>query len=261
MHHPALRALTALPFALALGASGCSEHGERSGDRSDETAVPINIGEPDGPGDGLSITSAKIEGDLLRLRVRHSGGCEEHDYELFWDGTVLESLPLQAELKLVHDANGDECEALLSRDLVFDLGPMREELGGDDGLILLRLEGVEDTLEFSWGKAPHGQKLEIGEPPSGSDPLTITDAAIEGDELTIGVSYAGGCEEHEYRLFWDEVVIETHPSTVDLVLFHDANGDTCEALVSETILFDISELGGGPLRVHVVGFDDTLTIE
>jgi hypothetical protein len=75
------------------------------------------------------------------------------------------------------------------------------------------------------------------------------------------VKYKGGCEEHDYRLFWDGLIIETFPGSVDLVLFHDGNGDTCTTTKFERVVFDIGALGDGPLRVFIDGFDEILDLE
>jgi hypothetical protein len=77
--------------------------------------------------DPASIESAAIEGDLLRLQVRHGGGCEKHDFELLHSGVFLESNPVQARLDLAHDAHGDACRALVGARLSFDLAPLKRE--------------------------------------------------------------------------------------------------------------------------------------
>jgi hypothetical protein len=93
--------------------------------------------------DAWSLDSARTEGDTLRLRVRHGGGCARHRYALVaWNGW-LESFPVQAGLLLAHDARGDACDALLLPVLRFDLTPLREAYrrayDGEHGTIVLRL--------------------------------------------------------------------------------------------------------------------------
>lgn len=253
-----------LPLWLALAATGCSDDAGRGpgGDVQDEEAVPVQLGEPESSGDPLDIVEAEVIGNDLRLVVQHGGGCEEHEYDLFWNGRLLETFPEQARLQLVHDANGDACEAFLTRELRFDLSAIREAHGGEEGRIILSLDGAEDELELVWPtEGSETPEVQVGEPPRESDGLTIQDASIDGERLTIQVRYSGGCEDHEFGLFWDGLIIETLPGSVDLVLFHDANNDLCEALKGETLVFDLSPLGGGPLRVHLDGFDDVLDLE
>ena len=67
-----------------------------------------------------------------------------------------------------------------------------------------------------------------------NDPLLLKD-----DELFVNVGYSGGCAEHEFDLTWDGAFNDDH---VSLYLIHDAQGDTCEAYINQTLVFDISEI-------------------
>ncbi|PTL82203.1 hypothetical protein [Vitiosangium sp. GDMCC 1.1324] len=108
------------------------------------------------PGDELIIRSLELQGDTLVAQVRHSGGCREHVYELLWDGVfqTLAAGDTQAELVLAHDANGDSCEALLSRTATFDLGPLkrrwREQNKGEHGTIELRFAGSQSAVRYAF---------------------------------------------------------------------------------------------------------------
>lgn len=76
--------------------------------------------------DKYALSSAKIEKDALRLNISYSGGCKEHVFEIIWNGFFLESNPPQVDLFLVHNANGDRCEAYITKkDLQFDLSPIK----------------------------------------------------------------------------------------------------------------------------------------
>jgi len=92
--------------------------------------------------DAWALDSARIDGDTLRLRVTHGGGCARHGYALIaWNGW-LESNPVQVGLLLAHDARGDACRALLSPELRFDLEPLRAawlaDYHGEHGTLVLR---------------------------------------------------------------------------------------------------------------------------
>jgi len=78
------------------------------------------------PDDPATIVSAAVEGDSLALEVRYGGGCEEHGFALYASDAFMESEPVQVGVTLAHDAKGDPCRALLTRDLKFDLAPLRE---------------------------------------------------------------------------------------------------------------------------------------
>jgi hypothetical protein len=146
---------------------------------------------------------------------------------------------------------------------------MREADGRREGRLLVNVRGFDGELEMSWSPEDQDQdedkgrasELQIGTFPAGSDAFDIDDASISGDELNVDVRYGGGCEDHEFELFWDGRILETNPPRARLRLFHDANGDICEAIKRETLVFDVSAFGGGPLRVRLSGFDGELDLE
>jgi hypothetical protein len=75
------------------------------------------------------------------------------------------------------------------------------------------------------------------------DPLTIKDITVSSNSLQIDVEYGGGCKEHRIDLYADGPVLTSEPGQIDLRLSHNANNDQCEALVRQTLQFDLSSLG------------------
>ena len=73
----------------------------------------------------------------------------------------------------------------------------------------------------------------------GEDDYVLNDAEINGDILTLNVSYSGGCEEHVITLVISESFVETEPVQLAAFLAHDGNGDSCERWVTETYAFDL----------------------
>ena len=73
---------------------------------------------------------------------------------------------------------------------------------------------------------------------------------VFGDTLYVTVSYSGGCEPHTFDLG-----IDASESTVDLWLTHDANGDVCEALITEEIASFVPVDLAGRLGVFMVTSD------
>ena len=72
---------------------------------------------------------------------------------------------------------------------------------------------------------------------------TIYDAVITDDTLTLSLSYGGGCETHEWSLCWPgQSFAESEPVQVSLALWHDANGDNCDAGFKEDRDFDLTTL-------------------
>ncbi len=76
--------------------------------------------------DDVTVEFAYISDDTLTLELSHAGGCETHDYAVCYEQGWLESDPIQIELKLIHDAHGDSCEALLTASPTFSLLDLQE---------------------------------------------------------------------------------------------------------------------------------------
>jgi hypothetical protein len=73
----------------------------------------------------------------------------------------------------------------------------------------------------------------------------VEGARIEKDTLHLRIWYAGGCAEHDFRLVAWNFILEARTLQTELLLAHNANGDSCKAIIKETLRFDIS-----PLRAH-----------
>jgi hypothetical protein len=92
-------------------------------------------------------------------------------------------------------------------------------------------------------------------------------SSLSGSDLLVTVEYGGGCEVHDWTLCWDGSFAESFPVQAFLTLDHDANNDTCLALLTEQITFDLSELelawiagygpGPGTILVHLDGTTHT----
>jgi hypothetical protein len=105
--------------------------------------------------DAIDIQGAEVEGDTLRVRAAHGGGCRQHTYELQWNGAFEKSEAGVAKAELVlHDAHGDACEAFLSVQPTFDLTPLkqrwREQQRGEHGVVELRLAGSQATARYAF---------------------------------------------------------------------------------------------------------------
>lgn len=106
--------------------------------------------------DDIILKSLELQGDTLVVKVMHGGGCKPHTYELLWNGGFQKSAAgeAQVELVLAHDANGDTCEALLTRTASFDLGPLeqrwREQNKGEHGAVELRFAGSQVTGRYTF---------------------------------------------------------------------------------------------------------------
>lgn len=76
------------------------------------------------------------------------------------------------------------------------------------------------------------------------DPFILREVLIKGDSAIITVSYSGGCKQHTFEIIWGETYQKSYPPQTDFLLIHNGHDDSCEALITETISFRISELTG-----------------
>ena len=107
-----------------------------------EPLVPVLFGPTaDQETDPFTLNAAAVSGNILTVSVSYSGGCRSHLFVLTAADSFRESSPVQLPMVLTHDANEDPCEAYPTRQLRFDLAPIRERYraayGQDSGTVLL----------------------------------------------------------------------------------------------------------------------------
>ena len=78
--------------------------------------------------------------------------------------------------------------------------------------------------------------------PESNDAFMVDNAFIEGDNLTMYVTYGGGCKTHEFKAFASDVYMKSMPPKLGITVEHNANNDLCKALVSDTLIFDLSSV-------------------
>lgn len=89
-----------------------------------------------------------------------------------------------------------------------------------------------------------------------TDAYYLGDLAIQGDELLVHVETGGGCASHRFSMCWDGAVLDSNPPQVNLVLSHDAHGDTCDALLFHDLRVDLTRIRASvepPVTLHVSG--------
>jgi len=90
-----------------------------------------------------------------------------------------------------------------------------------------------------------------------TDAVGIADARVVGGVLEVDVTYSGGCTTHDLDAVAWTPWTDSTPVQVGIAVTHDAHGDSCEAAVQRTLLFDLEAL-----RVAYVGrfFDGPATL-
>lgn len=79
---------------------------------------------------------------------------------------------------------------------------------------------------------------------SGGDAYQVLSVGLrDGEILEAEVAYAGGCVDHEFTLCWpDQDWVGQSPVGAQLELSHDANGESCDTQVTESVYFDLVPL-------------------
>lgn len=93
-------------------------------------------------------------------------------------------------------------------------------------------------------------------PAEKNDPFNILESKIEGDSLIMTVQYGGGCENHAFSLFSNNMYMKSLPMQLNLALEHQGNNDMCRALLTHRIAFDIKACrppSGNQLRISING--------
>lgn len=98
-------------------------------------------------------------------------------------------------------------------------------------------------------------------PPRENGLFVVESMEIDGHKLTLNVSYSGGCEEHEFKLYSPNQYAKSYPPQLSLFLMHIDNGDNCRARIFKELVFDISGveyLGTNTLELRLNNTKETL---
>lgn len=95
------------------------------------------------------------------------------------------------------------------------------------------------------------------------DGFDIDSTAVAADTLLVYVNYGGGCKEHDFFLFGSTAWAESNPPQMPAVIIHDGHGDTCYALIHQTLRFDLSPIraqqgSGGVVVIQVKDAPDSV---
>jgi len=109
---------------------------------SDELIHCVDL--PYQPNGQYDIESVELDGDDLVIEVGYGGGCVEHEWMLCFPGIILASLPGRIPLALLHEDNGDTCEADFHETLRFDVSPLPELAESPSSMYLCPVACPED---------------------------------------------------------------------------------------------------------------------
>ena len=105
-------------------------------------------------------------------------------------------------------------------------------------LVALAVAGC--SMIPSTSNNPDGDRVVVADGRSwGDDPFEIGQAVIEDDELSVEMSFGGGCKDHHFTLVIASEFAESDPVQLSAEIAHDANNDMCEAYLTQTRVFSL----------------------
>lgn len=71
--------------------------------------------------DGFQLHEVNVLNQELKIKVSYGGGCEAHNFQIIWPEIITMIYPPDISVVLMHDNNGDTCEAYFTETLSFSL--------------------------------------------------------------------------------------------------------------------------------------------
>lgn len=127
-------------FAMVMWIGSCKD------DTLSCPNLTINTIAPNISGDAYSFQMVNVVNNCLHLIVSYGGGCANHDFEMRWNGALMESMPPQAQIVLYHNGNQDPCDAIRSEHLFFDLNELDPTHSYET--IIVHLQNYANSLSF-----------------------------------------------------------------------------------------------------------------
>jgi hypothetical protein len=108
----------------------------------------------------------------------------------------------------------------------------KEDMAFDTNVTSIDL--INDSTQYN--------KLIVNRGASISDAYQIDSAWIIDNWLNVRVSYSGGCKFHHFNAYYGGSSVYTEWPIIDILLTHQANGDLCEAYVTQELTINLNWL-------------------
>lgn len=93
----------------------------------------------------LAIDTAFVKDSIMTIIVNYSGGCQTHEFDLIGSQFIQKSMPPQRGIRLINNANGDDCRELIHQTLYFNITDFQYP----GGQIHLNLDGYKHPLIYN----------------------------------------------------------------------------------------------------------------
>ena len=137
-----------------------------NGGKREEPIVVTTSCPGDVPGDAYQLTSAALDaadGQILELKLQYGGGCRTHRFVACWpENTFAESYPVQTWIALYHDADGDNCKALITDTRYLDVSAILaayKQAYGSSGPIVIHVRDTSVSVTYQPPDAPAAPPL------------------------------------------------------------------------------------------------------
>jgi len=134
----------AISFGLLL--SNCEKTKDDTFINDDRTIIVDNDLYIIAPDDEFEFDNVQIINDSIHLTIRYGGGCGEVEFKLIDSEAIMESNPVQRNIRLSF-RDEDTCEAYLTAELTFDLTPIRVS---GASRVSINLEGWPKPLIYNY---------------------------------------------------------------------------------------------------------------
>jgi len=74
--------------------------------------------------DPIYLNDAFVDGNCLQINISYSGGCKDHTVDLALMHPWIDGSSSVPTFEIKHNANGDMCEAIFTKEMRFDLTPL-----------------------------------------------------------------------------------------------------------------------------------------
>ena len=98
---------------------------------------------------------------------------------------------------------------------------------------------ISDNISYSEDNILYSDVLENN---IESDDFFLNSTQRQDSLLFVEVSYSGGCSDHSFMVIWDGIIYESNPPQANIIISHDANGDACEAFLTENLVIDLKQV-------------------
>lgn len=136
-----------LLIILSLGVllSACEKEDDNNSSNFNFVIVDANLYN-NVSSDEFDLHHAEIIDDSIKITIRYGGGCGDVEVKLFDSGAIMESLPVQRNIRISFLDN-DHCEAYLTEEFSFNLTSVRVD---NENQVVLNLNGWDEQLLYEY---------------------------------------------------------------------------------------------------------------